>query len=301
MLTEIRETIEQNVKLNVSGLGIVQKRINLSGGVKHSIVQMDIFQDAVMVDSGSNPVDIEWFITPYPVMFSDMLFSPPFNDNRGPMAGSDTVLMKAIFSQNPQSPFAFGSITQFPNQFLGAQPTFSFYTPALYITGLVHGTGDSTVSNIAFSFYVAFNQTKASTISYGLGVVRERSVAQGLKLMSQGRTIEPARNVGQTFPMWRYGGIRPERMLRGNAIADFFLPYHPNDSEKAVSTTNLRTFIKAARAMAPFDAAFGSLDGAKGNIPDWIRFDLSRGLVAGPIRAQGPPRKLADNGNTLMF
>jgi hypothetical protein len=28
---------------------------------------------------------------------------------------------------------------------------------------------------------------------------------------------------------------------------------------------------------------------------------LNRGLVAGPIRAQQPPRKLADNGNTLMF
>jgi hypothetical protein len=301
MLQEIRETIETDVTLDPNGLGIVQKRINLKGGMRHSIVQMDIFQDAVVVDAGGNPVKIEWFITPYPVMFSNMLFAPPFDDNRGPMAGSETVLMKAIFSQDFNDPFGFGTISQFPNQFLGAQPTFSFYTPALYITGLVHGTGLSTISNIAFSFYIASDNKKASTISYGLGVIRERSVAQGLDLMQQGRTIPPARNVGQTFPMWRYGGIRPERMLRGNALADFFLPYHPNDSEKAVSTANLRNFIDGARQMQGFDTAFGSLDSLKGNIPEWVRFNLSPGLVAGPIRAQQPPRKLADNGNTLMF
>jgi hypothetical protein len=90
-------------------------------------------------------------------------------------------------------------------------------------------------------------------------------------------------------------------MLRGNALADFFLPYHPNDSEKMLSTQNIRGYLVSARTMQGFDTAFGALDAVKGDVPDWVRFDLNRGLVAGPIRAQQPPRKLADNGNTLMF
>jgi len=53
--------------------------------------------------------------------------------------------------------------------------------------------------------------------------------------------------------------------------------------------------------MSSFDSAFGLDDTVKGPIPDWLRFGLNRGLVSGPIRAQQPPRKLADNGNTLML
>jgi len=53
--------------------------------------------------------------------------------------------------------------------------------------------------------------------------------------------------------------------------------------------------------MSAFDEAFGSIDPVKGPVPDWLRFGLNRGLVSGPIRSQQPPRKLADNGNTLML
>lgn len=299
VLREIRETIEIPEVEMVNGLGIVQKQINLQSGFRHNIVQMDIFQDAIPTTDSVEPLIIEWFITPFPVIYSEMNISAAFG-NRGQMAGSDSVLMKAI-CQPRSAPTDFFSIEQFPNQFLGAQPTFSFYTPSLYITGLVHGSTGALVSNLAFSFYVASDDTKASLVSFGLGVIRERSVAQGINLMQQGRTILPANNVGQVFPMWKMGGIRPERMLRGNALADFFLPYHPNDSEKMLSTANVRVFLKGARTMQSFDTAFGATDAVKGNIPDWIRFEINRGLVAGPIRAQQPPRKLADNGNTLML
>ena len=298
VLKEIRETIEIPQIELVGGLGIVQKQINLTSGVRHNIVQMDIFQDAIPNTDTDTPLVIEWFLSPYPIIYSEMNITPIYL-KRGQMAGSDTVLMKAICSS--ARPDEFFDIEQFPNQFLGAQPTFSFYTPTLYITGFIHGSAGALVDNIAFSFYVASDDKKASTTSYGLGCIRERSVAQGINLMQQGRTILPARNVGQVFPMWKYGGIRPERMLRGNALADFFLPYSSNDSEKMMTTATVRTFLRSARTMQPFDSAFGLTTPGLGGVPDWVRFELSRGLVAGPIRAQQPPRKLADNGNTLMF
>jgi hypothetical protein len=296
-LTEIRETIETSVSLDGNGLGIVQKRINLQSGARHQIFQMDMFQDAIPETDSDNLI-IEWFVTPYPVIYSTMKLTP-LRDSRGPMAGDDKVLMKSIWTSYDLT--KYGTFTDFPNQFLGAQPTFSFYTPALYVTGLVHGAPAASVTNLAFSFYVACENKKASLVSYGLGVLRERSIAQGINLMAQGRTIPPSGNVGQIFPMWKFGGIRPERMLRGNALADFFLPYSSTDSEKMLSTGNVRGYLSRGRTMQPFDAAFGSFDAVKGQIPDWVRFDLNPGLVSGPIRPQQPPRKLADNGNTLMF
>lgn len=199
VMREVRETIEIPEVVMTNGLGIIQKRINLQAGVRHNIVQMDIFQDAIPQTDSVEPIIIEWFVTPYPVIYSEMNISPGFT-NRGQMAGSDSVLMKAI-CQPRSAPNSFFDIQQFPNQFLGAQPTFSFYTPSLYITGFVHGDAGALVGNIAFSFYVASDDKKASLVSYGLGVMRERSVAQGINLMQQGRIILPSRNVGQVFPM----------------------------------------------------------------------------------------------------
>ncbi len=300
VLKEIRETVEVPSVALDNGLGIVQKQINLKSGFRHNIVQMDIFQDAVPIAESGLPIIIEWFVTPFPVIYSEMDIAPTYT-NRGQMAGSDSVLMKAICKPDTRDPTAYFTIDQFPNQFLGAQPTFSFYTPSLYLTGFVHGVGNDTITNIAFSFYVASDDKKASIVSYGLGCIRERSVAQGINLMQQGRTITPSQNVGQTFPMWKYGGIRPARMLRGNALADFFLPYDSNNSEKAITPVQIRQYLGPARRMQAFDTAFGGFDGAKGQIPDWLRFGLNPGLVSGPLRPQQPPRKLADNGNTLMF
>lgn len=306
-LVEIRETLEQPlVQLDGGGFAIVQKQIQLKPNQLNQVLKVDFFQDTLPQYAGALPLYVELMVTPYPVIYSNMKFSGPLGyDNRGPMAGSDTILFKTTVGPYlPSGPSGneFPSFRQFPNESVGATPTFSFYTPYVYVTALFHGDGGGvTVEDFGMSFYLAIATKKANLTSYGLGVMRERSVAQGITLMNQGRAIEKARNVGQVFPMWKYGGIRSERMLRGNAVGDFFLPYNPNETEQAATTANLRIFIKQASTMQPFDTAFGTFDVAKGDIPDWLRFNAARGLVAGPIRAQLPPLKFADNGNTLMF
>lgn len=300
VLSEIRESIEiQTVDLDGQNIGIVQKKINLKPMMLHRIVQMDIFQDAIIQTDSPTGVIIEWFVSPYPIIYSEMPLSIIYG-KRGPVAANDTVLMKAIAIAD-RSPEAFGSIKVFPNQFLGATPTFSFYTPTLYITGIVHAEPGSLVGNLAYSFYIASDDKKANPTSYGLGMIRERSVAQGMNLVQQGRTIPQASNVGQIFPSWKFGGIRPERMLSGTTARNFWLNYSADQSEAMLNTATLRSYVKGARTMASFDEAFGVDDAVLGNIPDWLRFGLNRGLQSGPIRAQQPPRKLADNGNTLMF
>ena len=303
-LLEIRDTIEQtSVTLDASGFGIVQKQINLKPNQLNSVMKVDFFQDSLPTYIGANPLYVELIVTPFPVIYSNMDFaSALLYGNRGPMAGSETILFKSIVGPYISAPpFNLPDFRQFPNESVGATPTFSFYTPMLYVTALLHGDSSQTVDNLAFSVYMALETKKANLTSYGLGVMRERSVAQGIVLMNQGRTILPSRNVGQVFPMWKYGGIRPDRMLRGNAIADFFLPYSSSDSEKMLSTANVRAFLSRARTMQGFDTAFGDLDPAKGQVPDWVRFNLNRGLVSGPILPQMPPARYADNGNTIML
>ena len=303
-LIEIRETIEQpSVSTDAAGFAIVQKQINLPANMLHAIQKVDFFQDSLPGYEGASPMYVELIVTPYPVIYSNMEFSTPLlYGSRGPMAGSDTVLFKTIVGPYEAAPpFTNPPFRQFPNQSVGATPTFSFYTPMVYITALIHGQPATPVTNLAFSVYMALDSTKSNLTSYGLGVIRERSVAQGITLMNQGRVITAARNVGQVFPMWRYGGIRPERMLTSTAQRNFWLNHSTQDGEAMQSTANLRVYIKGARTMAGFDQAFGVDDVAKGNIPDWIRFGLNRGLVAGPILPQMPPVRYADNGNTICL
>jgi len=305
VLHEIREELTQQSSLTLdgNGFGILQKKITLQRGQLHNIIQCDIFQDAIPssdVEPDSGPF-IEFFVTPYPIIYSNMLLksAPNVLSNRGPSAANETILFKAL--TGPVSEQGFTTIEQFPNQQLGATPTFSFYTPTVYFTALVHGSAGALIDNISYSIYLALESKKANLVSYGLGIMRERSVAQGINLMNQGRTIEPSRNVGQIFPMWKYGGIRPERMLNPANSMNFFLDMATESPEGMITSNLIRAQVRSARQMAGFDEAFGRDSPTVGPVPDWIRFEVNRGLVSGPIRAQFPPRKLADNGNTLMF
>lgn len=298
---DIRESLENSLVFQESDLVIIQKKVELKRGMRHEVLACDIFQDAIL-STDSPYAYIEFFVTPYPVIYSNMDIAP-FVPNRGPVAASDSVLFKANMDvqRNNEGNFTFNTINQFPSPQISAGPSFSFYTPFVYFTAFVHGDFGSQYEDLAFSFLLRVNSTKATTTSYGLGLLRERSVAQGINLMNQGRIIPKAANVGQIFPAWKYGGIRPERMILGTAARNFWLNYSADSSEAMIATATVRGYLTNARSMQGFDQAFGRDSPSVGGVPDWIRFGLNRGLVSGPIRAQQPPRKLADNGNTLMF
>jgi hypothetical protein len=302
MIVEIRESIEQSeVQLDSYGFAIIQKEINLAPGMRHTMVQADLFQDTIISTALQSAVDFEFFVSPYPIVYTEMNFQslPVTSLNRGPAAAVDTILFKSILTQGATS--QLHNMETFPNQTLGTVPTFSWYTPRLYITILVHGFEEDVVKDLSLSFYIAVDEKKVSQLQAGLGIIREWSICQGMNLVSQGRMISRAANVGQIFPMWRYGGIAPERTIRADAIADFFTQYHSTQSEKTMSTTQIRVFVKAANQMQPSGTAFGSNDPAKGGIPDWIKVGLSPGLITGPIRPQWPPLKYFDNGNGMTL
>ena len=291
---EIRESIElPSVTTDATGFAIVQKEINLSENMSHKMLQCDVFIDNPIPVSSADYLT-EILVTPTPVINTDMPIAGL--PSRAPAAAVENVLFKQISIANlTVSP----TVTEFPNRFISARPTFTWYHPKLYLTLFVHGQPRQEINDIAISVYCAVESKKTSIVTYGMGVIREDHIAQVAAVMSNGRAIEPARNVGQTYPMWKYGGVRPEYMMRSNAFAEFF--QRNEGSQKTVDPTNLRGFAFLARKMVPNLEAFGTGGDVKGDVPDWITMFMPEGIASGPIRDQWPPTKHADNGNVLTL
>ena len=159
-----------------------------------------------------------------------------------------------------------------------------------------------TINNIRVSAYVAVDERSAAYVPYMLGNIREKSIAQIAKIASLGRMISPSKIIGQTFPMYLYGGARSQLMMTSTGLANFYYQLDPLSAEDMLSTQQQRNFVNAGRAMVAFDAPFGSdLGGISGNVPDWVSLIALTGVVSGPVREQWPAVKYEDNGNVRMM
>ena len=293
----IRETLEiPTVVLPDSGLAIVTKKINLKAGYRHMMTQVDLFQDSIPYSSG-DPVVGTWFevgVSPYPILPTEMDLKAPAITNRMPPAGNDTMLFKAVTAIRPND---FSPFSQFPSVQIASEPSYSWYSNEIYVTLYVHGEPEAVIEDICLSFYLALDNKRADSLESGLGILREKHEAHCMELMSNGHLTTKSNLRGNVFPMWRYGGIRPENMIRGVGDGGFFLPISTRDSEIMQDTGNIRAVVGASRSMSAFDEAFGIAN----FYPDWLRFDLVEGLVSGPVRDQWPPNKYHDNGNVMML
>ena len=293
-VTIIKETLEIDaITTDENGSAFIQKRINLQTGQVHNLLQTDIFQDTYTFFQLPSVLG-EVVVSPYPAVPTDMDFqaSPLPATNRYASGGNDSVLFKSNFSL--QDGIA-SDINQFPSREIAARQAFSFYTDHLFISMHLMATPDTELQNIAFSFMFTIYSKNVSNLTYSMGVLAESHDAMCALLMSNGHMISKANLRGNVFPMWRYGGIRPEHTLSPEAAGSFFLQVPTDDSELMQTTAQIRSAVADARSMSAYDAAFG------GRFPDWVRFNLNEGLAAGPVRDQWPPIKHADNGNVLCL
>jgi len=292
----IKETIElDSVTADSDGNVFINKRINLKDGFRHMLMQVDVFQDAYMsVPDEPLRQNIEIVISPFPAIPTNMIyqFDTPRQTKRYPAAGDDSVLFKQRYDtfQNGILP----SI-QFPSPEIAAQNKSFFYTDHIYINLAIHGAPEQTYDNIAFSFMFVLNDIKCSNLEHSLGVLSEQHNAMCALVMSNGRMNSISNLRGNTFPIWRYGGIRPEHTISPLAANSYFLEIDTRDAEDMQSTAQVRQAVADARQMSSFDAAIGL------RRPDWLTFGLNQGIIAGPIRPDPIPLKYADNGNTRMF
>jgi hypothetical protein len=298
---EIRETISIDKMTTDDGIIFVERIINLQRGSRHTINAIDVFLDNPYFAADQTAL-CNIVISSQPLLLTGETVSNVngwFNDV--PAAGVDTILYKGNFDVRGN---AYQTITaEFPNNFLGSMPTFSWYTPRLYMY-VVFVTGAArtlTVEDFRCSAYIAVENRKASYLSVMLGTIRERSIAQIAKISSLGRVIPQTRITGQTFPMFLYGGARTQFMMNADSLADFYTQLAPRDSEKMLTTAEQRDFIAAARTMVGFDQAFGEQSATLGGVPEWVRLFALTGVVSGAVREQWPPLKYNDNGNVRML
>jgi len=300
--TIVKETIElESIICDANGNAFINKRINLQEGKLHALLQVDMYQDRYpLFDPAgigvANNVVFEVVISAYPAIPTNMDFRPG-SPNSFPAAGDDSILFKEIgqFFQTPPISSIDMDTRQFPSPQIAAANKSYFYTDHLYINMVFRGSPNVTYEGLGYSFLFVLDNKNASSLEHSLGVLSESHNAMCAQLMSNGRmtTVDTLR--GNVFPMWRYGGIRPEAMIPPLAANSFFLPLSNRDEEEMMSAPTIRTAVADARQMNTFDGALGP------RRPDWLREFLNAGLISGAVRPNPIPLRYADNGNTRMF
>lgn len=304
MIHEIRETLNTGevVAQGSDGSLIIQKRINLQHGKRHTINHCDFFDDGNMfagLSQSNFNFAYEFYVTNYPIIPTDVTLPGISATTFGPQAGDDQVLFKVRKYTG-----GFGqTVETFPNTFLGSSPTFSFYTPQLYLTLIAGGEDlEDYEEKVFMSWYAALNAVDVDSIEYGIGMLREHADNQWRVLNSNGVVIDVAEIEGAQ-PMWQIGGIRPEIMSRpsgaGAAEGWFFGLAGYGEGEAMSSTAGIRTGLDLARTMVGHTAAFGDADL---DVPDWFKAIAAPfpEFATGPMRANFPPVVKNNNGNTEM-
>lgn len=307
---EVRDSIEGVIETDVLGFGYMTRRINLAEGHKFSIRSIDIFNDNGIMPLRADPANpqnaaYQIYVSPYPMqqVSGDWGFSIPANNfvGGGQSAGEPNVLYKEIgVTASQDATFFLESgmhIVRFPNDCIASTPTFTWFSPHVYVTVMVWNAPE-TALNIHMSCYMKLSQTKANPTSLSMGMYSEFLDSQIKGLTSTAIVVDPANVAGKTFPSWKFGGIRPEVMLSGQTALRYFNRLASNASQLMVGQGDLLTAFRSATSMVPYDEGFGD---AAANLPEWITLMNVQGVTAGPIRQYPPPLKYADNGNTLML
>lgn len=304
-INEIRDTLSANFTTDASGRGYLTRRVNLPENFRHQLLAVDVFNDdlgVLLTDGPGGPVNTgyQFFISPFPCQYTDEDWGPLNQTiNSGPMAGDEQVLYKeALLTKNAilNSPNNV-LFSQFPNPQVGAIPTSTWYSNHVYFTLMYYGEPETNVT-MRFSVYMKVKQTKSNATTISMGSYKEFLDAQARLLTETAVMMNPLDVPGYTFPMWKYGGIRPELMITGTTALRYFNRVASNANQEMTTRAELETALKSSTRTVDFDQAFGD---ATLNLPEWISLMDVAGVTSGPIRQYPPPLKFADNGNTLMF
>ena len=303
-MNEIRDTIQGTVTIGDDGRGYMTRLINIPEGFRNEILAIDVFNDNLTFRNNegyTEPTGYQVYVSPFPIQPTDELWGPQGTQlpNSGPMAGDEQVFFKkqTITKSATLNTSNNESVNQFPSAQLSAIPTNTWYSPHLYLTVLIWGQ-ETIECDVKYSLFIKVKQTKANSTSVSMGQYKEFLDSQARLLTDTLVSLDPLRVPGYTFPMWKYGGIRPEIMISGTTALRYFNRVAAASNQEMTSRGELETAFQEATSMVNFDAAFG--DPAT-NLPEWITLMDVSGVTSGPIRQYPPPLKFFDNGNTMML
>jgi len=303
-IIEVREDLTSDLVFENAqdAVKVVSQKINLKSGMQRNMLKMDFFWDHLPSQIGVPIVQsfdgvIEFIVTPTPLILTNMTVDGL--PSATPNASNENVLYKAIINGASRSlPIQEGVLIQreFPQDFLATQSNFPFYHPHVYVNLVFHlAEVDSYpyISRSRCSFYMSFAEKKISKVKYGIGLLREFAQSQTMQISAQGRSLPNVADLaGQYSPLYTWGGARPEIMISGQNLTQYFVSQSGQEAETMNTAGQLRTFASQSRTMVPNPQAFG--DAAAG-IPYWIREFLPLGVITGAIRPQRPPRVTQDD------
>jgi len=301
-----------------SSLGLVQKRINLPEGKRFRIKSVECFDDNGTLftdESREGPSQLCTrliYVTPYPITPSKEAWGPtgpmaslsaiPMG-GMGPYAGDSSVLYKRLDANNNMSPdenWATYSILteEFPNPQSAQDNDYAWYTPHIYLTALVWTKG-GWEQDIKLSFNLKLEITAVDSLQTAMGQYKEMLEAQCRVMTDTVNSILlPSSAAGRSFPMWKFGGVRPEIMVTSANVLRYYNRLASAAYQEMDNIDGFRTRFKESTTMVDYDAAFGDTGT---NIPDWISVMSAAGVTSGVIRPYPPPTKFSGNGNTVMY
>ena len=305
----IRDTLQMTLTTDELGRGYATRRIAIPEHKRNTIESIEVFNDQGSAwlsndEARPEPVGYQLFVSPYPMQPTLENFGPSAAElltGVGQMAGDGNVLYKEQAMTN-LAEFAEQQVnkiwySRFPSEPLGSTVTNTWYSPHLYITVIVWNAPISDVE-LKFSLFIRTEQKSCALAESSMGCYREFLDSQIRKLSEMGTMYDLGRIDGYTFPMWKYGGIRPELMIDGTTALRYYNRVAANANQDMTTRGALQAAFEGSTKMVDFDEAFGD---EAANLPSWIQLLDVAGVTAGAIRPYPPPLKFADNGNTLMF
>ena len=305
----IKESVNKSLTTDDLGFCWMTKRINLPEESRFDMLSVDVFNDNGLLPyknatMGEDAAAYQLYVSPYPMA----LMSSPWGyasvngtfQRSGQPAAEHTVLYKEIGITQNQDGFPSVdsnqmSVTKFPNDAVGSVETQQWFSPHVYVTIFIWNAPESQIE-VDFSVYMRINKKKASAVSSAMGKYSEFLDSQIKRRLDLGVTLDVNDIEGYYYPMWRYGGIRPERMVTGATALRYYNKVASNESQEMLTQGGFLQRFKAATEMVGYDQAFGFAD-----FPDWLTILDVAGVTAGPIRQYPPPVKFFDNGNTMML
>ena len=233
-INQIRDTIQGAITTDEEGYGYKTRRINLPDGMRHELLSIDVFNDqnSMWLSNQKAPeaglAGYQLFVSPYPMQRTNESFGSSAAElltNTGSMAGDESLLYKeqAIVKTGQQEDNLRDLIwfNQFPNPAVGAMPTNNWYSNHLYITIFVWNQPLSEVE-LRHSLFMRVKQTKVNPTEHSMGQYQEFLDAQCRLLTDTGYIVGVNEIAGYDFPMWRYGGIRPELIISGTTALRYY-------------------------------------------------------------------------------
>lgn len=325
--THIREVLVGEGHYDSPGqnsYAIIQKRINLPEGKSYRIKNVQMFDDLGGITISNEPFapigDLpttlaarQVYVTPYPITLTNNRWGSTdalqdtVLEKSGPYAGDNSVLYKqqtvslATTKQDDGlylSGEAFREM-EFPNPNAHYENMYTWYTNHIYLTCILYAEMAKGTDKVALSFYMELETKNVSSLTSSMGCYKELLEAQCRLLSDTANSIDPTSTAaGRSFPMWKYGGVRPEIMISSADALRYFNRVATASYQGMDSIANYRTRYKDAVTMVDYDAAFGD---TTLNLPDWITVMEVSGITSGIIRPYPPPVKFTGNGNTVMY